>query len=68
MTGALAKYSFGAYLVHLLVRDAIAHAGLNTLSMNALIAVPLITLLTAAGSYAVSALLNRIPFADRYIV
>ena len=65
----LAKYSFGAYLVHPLVIDQLNfRLGLNTLSFNPILSVACISLLVFAVSFAVSAILNHIPAVNRYMV
>ena len=65
----LAKFSFGAYLVHPLflnVFERFLH--LTTLSFNPILSVPLIALAAFAGSFAVSAVINQIPVLKKYIV
>lgn len=65
----LSRYSFGAYLVHVWVLETLERCiGLNTLSFHPLLSVPAIVLLTAAVSFAVSGILNRIPLLGKYIV
>ncbi len=65
----LSEYSFGAYLVHdfiLLLLDRIFH--LNAVSFFPLLAVPVIGIITFIISFAISAGLNSIPFAKRFLV
>ena len=65
----LAKYSFGAYLVHILILDQLKYRfGLNTLSFHPVLSVPVIGLTVFAISFAISGLLNQIPVLKRYIV
>ncbi len=65
----LSKYSFGAYLFHLFVINWLElRFGLNTLSFNPVLSVTLITLIVFIISFAVSAVLNKIPFVKKYIV
>ena len=65
----LANYSFGAYLVHVLVLDQLNYRlGLNTLSFLPILSVPVIGLTVFAISYAISGLVNQIPVLKRYIV
>lgn len=64
----LSKYSFGAYLVHVLVMDELARAGLHSLCVTPVIAIPAISLLIAIGSFAISFVLNKIPAIRRWIV
>lgn len=65
----LAKYSFGAYLVHALVIEQLnIRFGLNTLSFNAVFAVICIGVLVFTISFAISAVLNKIPVVKKYMV
>lgn len=69
LIGKLATYSFGVYLVHILILEQLdKKIGLNTLSFNPIAAIPAITLLVCAVSYGVSALIHRIPVLNKYIV
>lgn len=66
---ALSKYSFGAYLVHALVIEALErYLGLTTMSFSPVLAVPAISLLVLAISYALSWVLYQIPVLGKYIV
>lgn len=65
----LSKITFGAYLVHVLIlRMLNSLLGLNALSFNPIFAVPVVSVLVFVISYAVSALLNRIPGFRKYFV
>lgn len=64
----LSKYSFGAYLVHALVIEALSFIGLNTLSFNPIISVPTIGIIVFIVSFLVSAICNKIPILKKYIV
>ncbi len=65
----LSKYSFGAYLVHALIIDALDKLmGLNTLTFNPILSVIVITVIVAIVSFAISALLNQIPIIKKYAV
>lgn len=65
----LSKYSFGAYLVHVLILEQSRSLfGMHTLWINPLISVPIIVVVCAAGSFLLSSILNRIPFLNKYIV
>lgn len=65
----LAKYSFGAYLVHALVMDRLnMHLSINSLSFNPVFSVPIIGVLIFVISFGVSALLNQIPIVKKYMV
>jgi surface polysaccharide O-acyltransferase-like enzyme len=64
----LAQLSFGLYLVHFFFILFFGRLGVNTGSLNAFIAVPLIATLICISGLLVSAALNRIPVVSRYIV
>ena len=64
----LSKWSFGAYLVHILILDQLTKHGLNTLSFNSAIATPVITSIVFIGSFAISGIIHFIPIARKYIV
>ena len=65
----LSEWTFGAYLVHLLLVEQLEPLlGLSTLSFAPALSVPALSVLTLALSYAVSAALHQIPFVKRYFV
>lgn len=64
----MTKWQFGAYLVHALVIETMIRFDFTTLSFNPLFAIPVTTLVTFAVSYLISAVINRIPVANKYIV
>mgnify|MGYP003312030345 CR=1 FL=1 len=65
----LSEYSFGAYLVHLLVIElALRYFEIHTMMINPLIMVPLMTIGTFIVSFAVSAILHQIPLLKKYVV
>ena len=64
----LSKYSFGIYLVHAGFISVLGKLGLTTLSFNPILAVIVIVAIVFALSYCVSAVLNRIPYINKYIV
>ena len=65
----LAKYSFGAYLVHAFIIKLLQYKlGFHTLSFHPLASVPLIGIIVFVISFAISTLMNRIPFLNKYIV
>ena len=65
----MAKYSFGAYLVHALVMEQLdLRFGINSLSFNPVLAVILVSVLVFSISYTISALLNQIPIVKKYLV
>ena len=65
----LSKLSFGAYLVHVLIIELLDNQlGLNTLSFNPALAVISISVIVCVASFLVSAVLNKIPIVNRYMV
>lgn len=65
----LSKYSFGAYLVHVLILNNLRGMfKLHTLTFHPVFAVLLVWILVTVLSFLVSALLNRIPKLNQYIV
>ena len=69
MLSKMARYSFGAYLVHVMVMGLLSnHFGLNALAFNAAIAIPVTGIVVFVISFAISALLSCIPVLNKYIV
>lgn len=68
LISALSKYSLGAYLVHALIIDFVKKIGLETISFNPIISVPLIGLIVFIISYTISGILNKIPVVKKFIV
>lgn len=65
----LSKYSFGAYLVHFLIIQLLEQkVGVNTLSIQPIVSVPLISCIVFLASFSISFVLNHVPFLKRYIV
>ena len=65
----LAQYSFGAYLVHVLVIEQLnSKLQLNTLSFNPIVSVPIIGIIVFIISVCFSAIINQIPFLKKYII
>ena len=64
----LSKWSFGVYLVHLIVIGTLYKLGIDTLMFNPLYCVPVMTVVVTVFSFAISALLNKIPIVNKYIV
>lgn len=65
----LSTLCFGVYLVHALVQDNLDIIfGLDTLSFNALLSVPVISIIVIIISFILSAILNKIPKLNKYIV
>lgn len=64
-----AKYSFGAYLVHVFViLKLTGYMGMDRLLRSPLLAVPAVSLLVFGVSLLVSGILNHIPLLKKYIV
>lgn len=65
----LAKYSFGAYLVHvLIIKQLNLIFGLNTLSFNPALSVVVIGIIVFVISFLISAILNNLFLLKNYIV
>lgn len=65
----LSKYSFGAYLVHVMVIETLAATiGLEIVYTNPVWAVPIVSIIVAVLSFAISAIVNHIPVLNKYIV
>ncbi len=65
----LSKYSFGVYLIHVLVIQQLnIRLGLNTLSFNPIISVIIIGVIVIIISFGLSGILNHIPILKKYIV
>ena len=64
----LAKYSFGAYLIHIFVLNLLSIFGVNALMCSPVVSVPAVSLLTAVISFAVSCVIHRIPVIRQWIV
>ena len=65
----VSECSFGIYLVHILIIELLdTKIGLNTLSCNALLSVPGISVLVFGCSLLVSFLITKIPFIHKYVV
>lgn len=64
----MSNYSFGAYLVHIMILEALEKAGLNTLTLTPIVSIPIILVCTASLSFFISAIIHRIPIFKKYIV
>lgn len=65
----LSKYSFGIYLVHVLVIEKLhEYFNLNTLTFNPIISMFIITILVTIISGIISMITNKIPILKKYIV
>lgn len=65
----MSECSFGVYLVHVLILELLElKLGLNTLSFNAILSVPAISLFVFLISLVISVIIAKIPFLNKYIV
>ena len=65
----LSAYSFGAYLIHAMIIDLLDLCfHLNTLTFYPALSTPIIFIIVFLLSFAISALLNKLPFLKKYIV
>ena len=65
----LSKFGFGAYLIHTFIIESMGSIlHFDTLSMNAWISVPVISIIVFVVSMGVSAILNHIPVIKKYCV
>ena len=60
--------SAGAYFVHVLVLEALYHVGINSMTFNPILAVPVTSFLAIMISFAISIALKRIPVVGKWIV
>lgn len=64
----LSAGTLGVYLVHVIVLDALAHAGLGALAFNPVLAVPATAAAAIVISFALAALMTKIPFFNKHFV
>ncbi len=64
----LASYSFGVYMVHILVRDAVRSLGLTSTTFTPLLSVPLMSIIIFLVSNVIAIILKRIPILRKYVV
>lgn len=63
----LSKNSFGAYMVHALIIEFLQYLGLDTLSFNPIIGVPVIAIIVFIISYIISIICNRLPIVRKIV-
>lgn len=68
IVSALAKYSFGTYLIHIFIIRLLADIGMSTLICSPILSVPIIFIVAAAISYVASWVLNKVPVLKKWIV
>lgn len=64
----MSKYSFGAYLVHVAIMELLEKFGFSSHAFNPVWGIPLVFVSVAVISFIISAVLNRIPFLNKWIV
>jgi len=64
----MSKYSFGVYIVHIIIMDKLSNHGINSLCFNPLLSVPVISIFIMVISYIISGILNNTPVLKKYIV
>lgn len=64
----MSKYSFGVYMVHVIIMDKLSNHGINSLCFNPLLSVPVISIFIMVISYIISGILNNTPLLKKYIV
>lgn len=68
LVSTLAKYSFGAYLVHVFVILVLNELGLNTLMCSPIVSIPVVSLISIVISFAASWILNKLPIINKWVV
>lgn len=69
LTKKLSAYSFGIYVVHIIVLETLdKRLGLNTLSFNPVLAVPVLVAVVFAVSWVMIAAIRKIPVLKDYII
>ncbi|MBO5068966.1 MAG: acyltransferase family protein [Roseburia sp.] len=66
--GTLAELSFGMYLMHQFVNTALRLLGITTTSFAPVLAVPVLTCVVFAVSFAVIFVISKIPFVRKYLI
>ena len=64
----ISKYSFGVYLIHIIILDILRKDGFWSLTLNPVISVPIVSLSILMISLIISAVINNIPIIKKYIV
>lgn len=68
MVKIISKYSFGIYLSHALVLDIFWRNGIDTLRMNSVMAIVVLSVVTLMISLIISSVLSHIPIIRKYVV
>ncbi len=64
----ISKNMFGLYLVHALVLKLVYDFGLNTLSFNPILSIPVISIITFVIGYILVVLISKIPIINKYLI
>lgn len=64
----LSKFSFGIYLVHVLVLDVLYSLGFRVDSFNTAFCVPIMSVLIFAISFVITVLIGKIPVLKKYVI
>lgn len=65
---ALSKYSFGAYLIHMLVFEILReYINPSFVLNNPVITIPILSIIIAGISYCLSALFNKVPCFSKVV-
>ena len=64
----ISNYSFGIYLVHVMVLKTLKSHGLTTMTFHPALSVPVIALIVFLISYVISAVMHRIPVLKNYVI
>lgn len=64
---AISRYTFGIYLVHVLILELLVQEGVF-ISGNALISIPVLSIIVFLSSLVISVIINRIPGIRRFVI
>lgn len=64
----MSKNMFGLYLVHALVLKLVYDFGLNTLSFNPVLSIPVISIITFVIGYILVVFISKIPMINKYLI
>ncbi|MDE6517492.1 MAG: hypothetical protein K2L18_06575, partial [Acetatifactor sp.] len=64
----VARYSFVIYMIHPFFLEKLNMVGVTTTSFHSLFSIPALTILIFLCSYAVAAVINRIPYLNKLVV
>jgi len=64
----LAKYSYGAYLVHMFYLEGLCSLNINTSTFHVMLSVPLIVCAVTIASFGTSCVLSKVPVVNKWLV